>query len=33
MIFIKLLIALSQTKDNTDIAYKEQQNNTKNTED
>lgn len=33
MIFTKLLIALSQTKDNTDITYKEQQNNTKNTKD
>ena len=33
MIFTKLLIALSKTKDNTDIAHKEQQNNTKNTED
>ena len=33
MIFTKLLIALSQIKDNTDITHKEQQNNTKNTED
>lgn len=32
MIFTKLLIALSQTKDNTDIDHKKQQNNTKNTE-
>lgn len=33
MIFTKLLIALSQTKDSTDINDKEQQDNTKNTED
>lgn len=33
MIFTRLLIALSQTKDSTDINDKEQQDNTKNTED
>ena len=33
MIFTKLLIALSQIKDNTDINHKEQQDNTQNTED
>lgn len=33
MIFTKLLIALSQTKDITDINDKEQQDNAQNTED